>query len=460
MYCHKEKWRKFFISICPVGQKGGEDMKIVKLAKWATSVLVISGIVQFANHYGKEIAREGETLFAQEGSAPKKQPPSLKERTQLAFRKGADWLCSQQSKEGFWKAMGQPSIGYTAMASYSLLGYPTLQDPNLKEIYRFAGVKGANYILAKQNEDGSFSELDGSNKNYVSSLAIMVLVAIEKGTKGENQEEKKFKDKCLVAIKKAQDYLVGNQKKDGIYKGGMGYGEIKEGGKKQRDASDMSNTSFAAEALKVSGLPEDSEYWKNVVEFLSACQNNSETNGNPLVVAELDKKKLKVGDDGGFHYTPVESKAGEETFPDGTKVLKSYGSMTYSGLKSFLYAKVDKNDPRVQSAYRWIKENYTLDLNPGFGIDEVKRTHLQGLFYYYYVFAKGLDAYGEEIIETSDGGKHKWAEELAEKLIELQKAEGGAAWKNESQRWGEGEPVLATSYALISLNTVMKWIKK
>ena len=83
-----------------------------------------------------------------------------------------------------------------------------------------------------------------------------------------------------------------------------------------------------------------------------------------------------------------QSQAGsiEETLDDGTKVsrLRAYGSMTYAGFKSYLYADLKPDDPRVSAAYDWIRANYTLDENPGMGGN--------GLYYYYHTFAKALDA--------------------------------------------------------------------
>ena len=37
--------------------------------------------------------------------------------------------------------------------------------------------------------------------------------------------------------------------------------------------------------------------------------------------------------------------------------------MSYAGLQSFLYLKVARDDPRVVSAYKWVKNNFTLEEN-------------------------------------------------------------------------------------------------
>jgi squalene-hopene/tetraprenyl-beta-curcumene cyclase len=188
----------------------------------------------------------------------------------------------------------------------------------------------------------------------------------------------------------------------------------------------LSNLQTSLEALKESGLPADDQAWKNAVMFIQRCQNRSESN---------DQKW--AGNDGGFVYLPGESKAG------GTK---SYGSMTYAGLKSFIYANVDKSDPRVQAAYKWIKEHYTLAENPG-----MKN---QGLFYSYDTFAKALYALGEKEITDTKGVKHNWRKELVEKLISIQSSDG--YWVNENNRWWEADKNLVTAYAIIAIEFCLK----
>ena len=75
--------------------------------------------------------------------------------------------------------------------------------------------------------------------------------------------------------------------------------------------------------------------------------------------------------------------------PDGG--LRSYGSMTYAGLKSMIYAGVGPDDPRVKAAFKWAQKHYDLKTNPGMGT--------AGLYYYYHTFAKALDAMGVDRVE-------------------------------------------------------------
>ena len=115
--------------------------------------------------------------------------------------------------------------------------------------------------------------------------------------------------------------------------------------------------------------------------------------------------------------------------------------MTYAGLKSFLYAGLSKDDVRVRSAKDWISRHYDLKTNPGMG--------LQGLYYYYHVFAKALDANGDRWIKDADGKQHNWRADLVDEFDAKQQASG--AWTNEADRWYEGDPNLVTSYCLLAL---------
>jgi squalene-hopene/tetraprenyl-beta-curcumene cyclase len=139
----------------------------------------------------------------------------------------------------------------------------------------------------------------------------------------------------------------------------------------------------------------------------------------------------------------------EETLDDGTKVsrLRAYGSMTYAGFKSYVYAQLPRDDIRVLAAYDWIRQNYTLDENPGVGTD--------GLYYYFLTFARALDAWGSPTIDVipSDGtrtiDRRDWANDLIDRLAELQNEDG--SFRSVDDRWMESDPVLITAYSLIAL---------
>lgn len=197
-------------------------------------------------------------------------------------------------------------------------------------------------------------------------------------------------------------------------------------------APDLSNTQFFLDALIATGVASDDPAIQNALIFVSRCQNlESEHNTTPFAAAI---------NDGGSYYTPAaggSSQAGEG--PEGG--LRSYGSMTYAGLKSMIHAGLTPDDPRVAAALAWIGNYYTIEENPGMG--------QQGLFYYYHTFAKALDVAGYDVFTDAEGQEHDWRKELAEHLFSIQQDDG--SWLNEADRWYEGDPSLVTAYCLLAL---------
>ncbi len=86
--------------------------------------------------------------------------------------------------------------------------------------------------------------------------------------------------------------------------------------------------------------------------------------------------------------------------------------------------------------------NYDLTTNPGMGN--------AGLYYYYHVVAKTLDAMGTWSFEDRSGTSHDWRSELAAQLLQRQQPNG--LWVNENDRWMEGNANLVTGYALLALS--------
>jgi squalene-hopene/tetraprenyl-beta-curcumene cyclase len=171
----------------------------------------------------------------------------------------------------------------------------------------------------------------------------------------------------------------------------------------------------------------------------------------------------KIQQDGSFIYSTSvnkdligvpESKANPdqiEAAKQGKSVsgLRGYGSITYAGFKSYLYANLDRDDPRVVAAHDWIRRNFVLDRNPGMP-DPI---HLHGLFYYYMTMGRALNAWGSTYIEAPDGTRHDWANELIAHLVSAQREDG--SWVNSASRWMEDNPALVTAYSLIALQNAM-----
>ena len=316
-----------------------------------------------------------------------------------------------QATDGSYSAQAGP--GVTAVITAGILrNGRTAADPLV--------AKSLKYLQRFVQPDGGIYNPKMQFRNYETCLAILCFT--------EANSDGRY-DKL---IKNAQGYIKEIQWDEGeghdpssTSYGGSGYG------KHQRP--DLSNTQFFVDAMKASGAGPEDEALKRALAFVSRCQN-LETEHNTTEHAAKNP-------DGGFYYTCAaggSSQAGET--PQGG--LRSYGSMTYAGLKSMLYAGVEPDDPRVKAALKWIEKHYGLDANPGMADN--------GLYYYYHVFAKSLDATGLDEIEDADGVKHDWRADLRAELTSRQRPDG--SWVNENSRWLEGDSSLVTGYALLALS--------
>ena len=201
-------------------------------------------------------------------------------------------------------------------------------------------------------------------------------------------------------IKRAQGFLVNLQADEGEgysadhpFYGGIGYGGD--------ERPDLSNLQMALEALVASGLEEDHVAFDRAVRFLERCQNRSESNDFELRSAE---GKIVSGNDGGAGYYPGDSKAGFEVLADGTKIPRSYGSMTYALLKGLVFSGLETTDERVQACWKWLSEHYTLDVNPGFEHSSDPTAAYQGLFYYFHSMARALSVFGAQEVRVAQAG--------------------------------------------------------
>ncbi len=349
-----------------------------------------------------------------------------------AMKRGALFLIAVGDK-GRFGAPGRADAGLTAMA---LSGLQCLPKPRPEAVQEQIDA-GLAWLVSLQQENGAIH--DGKLPNYITSAAILALVRAED-------------PKYTEVIKRAQSFLVGLQSDEGegytegdLYYGGIGYGGD--------ERPDLSNLQMALDALSTSDSPETAEAFRRAVKFLERSQNRSES--NDVRVVDAGGAVIRSGDDGGAAYYPGNSVAGYIELADGTKVPRSYGSMTYALLKGYVFAGVKKDDPRMQAAWKWICQNYTLDVNPGFEHAKDPMAAYQGLFYYFNTMARALDLFGEEIITDASGAKHAWRKQLCGRLIAMQNAENGS-WLNEnSPRWWEGNPLLSTAYVLIALDSAL-----
>jgi squalene-hopene/tetraprenyl-beta-curcumene cyclase len=330
-----------------------------------------------------------------------------------SLAKGIEFLKTKgQAEDGSFSR--QAGIGVTCLAASAMLqNGMSAQDP--------AVAKALKFLESNIQPTGGIHSPQSRFVNYETCLAVVTLSQANK--EGKYDKALKDADKFLKTLQ--FDGEEGHDKDSASF-GGGGYGPATKG------RPDLSNTAFMVEALRATGNGADSQAIQNALIFVSRCQNlESPHNTTPYGA---------LVNDGGFYYTGAAIDESKELAPNGG--LRSYGTMTYAGLKSMIFAGVKADDPRVKAAVTWISKNYDLKSNPGQGTS--------GLFYYYQTFAKSLDVLGEPILKDAKGVEHDWRKDLVEQLAGIQREDG--AWVNANAQWMEGDANLCTSFALMALS--------
>ena len=326
--------------------------------------------------------------------------------------KAMNYLATKgRSADGSYSSFSGPAV--TAMVTTGLLRHGrSVNEPLVAESLK--------YLEKFIQPDGGIYQPGSNYKNYETCLAILCFT--------EANRDKRYAavlGKADAFVKEGQwDEGDGQKPSDTAY-GGTGYGRSKR--------PDLSNTSFFIDALKATETPENSESIQKAILFISRCQNLESEHNTTEFAAKIA--------DGGFYYTPA---AGGASMAGKTENggLRSYGSMTYAGLKSMIYAGVNADDPRVKAAIQWLRKNYDVQSNPGMGD--------AGIYYYFHTFAKALDAMKLDEFEDASGKKHDWRAELVRELSKRQREDG--SWINLNDRWMEGDANLVTGYVLLTLS--------
>ncbi len=341
---------------------------------------------------------------------------SLETRAREALARGSAYLIAQQQEGGHWSDANFPALTGLPLWALALENNPQNAA---------ALAKAAQYIASCIQPDGGiYVASSGGARSlgtYNTAICMTALHAYDK-------------EKYVRIIQKAREFMATTQLLGADeYRGGFGY---------DRDSgqayADLNNTTWALSAMRLTQDVEEQRPagetkvdvdWDAALEFISKLQ--------------LDTTTANETDAGGFIYKPEDDKKAGVAVKDGKPYLRSFGSITYSGLLSMIYAQVSRDDPRVVSAVDYARRHWTLDENPGMGI--------QGIYYYYTIMARSLAATGLKVLpaRAEAQGEIAWSAELLERLLVIQKEDG--SWVNSNNRFWEANPILTTAYSILAL---------
>ena len=383
------------------------------------------------------------------GDTTADNPASVEARARAGIERGLNWLIARQQTNGVWSSKEFPAL--TALPAWALSAAGREQD-------RQAIQKAADFIKSCAQPDGGIYAIvpgrrGGSLGTYNTAISMTALHYCDNAG-------------SVRIIQKAREYVAATQLLgDDEYRGGFGYEKNTE-----RPYADLNNSSWAISAMRLT---------QDVEERRPAGEKRVDIDWD-AALGFVDRMQLKPGqkdvtpdDVGGFLYKPETKKEGlpgagkppaglggkppaggmggkpvVPTAAGGRPMLRSYGSITYSGILSMIYAQVGRDDPRVVSAIDYARRHWTLDENPGMG--------QQGVYYYFTIMARALSLLDiNELPSAKEGGAPiPWRDELVEKVLSLQNQDG--SWANGNNRFWEANPVLSTSYGVLTLEYALR----
>ncbi|MAG55773.1 MAG: hypothetical protein CMJ83_05740 [Planctomycetes bacterium] len=335
----------------------------------------------------------------------------------------------KMSADGKWLAdpKGKPDLGVTALATRAVIGTGGQSAAKWRS--------ALDWLAAAQKDDGGI--YDQGLKTYITSAAVMAFVASKVPYYQKN-------------IDQAAGFLamIQSDEGDGLDESSEDYGGVGYGGS---GVVNLSTTQFAVDAADEAGLAKDHKFYSKALKFLERSHNHSESNDHQTKLP--DGTVVVPGNDGGGIYRPSDSKAGTHKLDDGRTVFRSYGSMTYALLKSYLLCNLDARDARVKSALKWIGDNWQLEYNPGMEWVEKREARYMGLYYYYLTIVRCLDIAERQKVKLDAAALQGWRGKVARAILDRQREDG--SWINHQDRWFEGIPALATAYSVIALQVCL-----
>jgi squalene-hopene/tetraprenyl-beta-curcumene cyclase len=200
-----------------------------------------------------------------------------------------------------------------------------------------------------------------------------------------------------------------------------------------RSVPDLLHTALMLRALRDAGVKDNDPYSQNALTFIARRQIADDHGG---------RHEGNQHDRGGFSMGPVVESTG------GTLKMRlrpANGASTCLGLTSLLAAGEAPGDTRVRGGVRWLEEHYSIDVHPG-----MARAR-EGLYCYYYEFARAMTTLGYDCVRDAQGVVHNWRAELKRKLFEQQNVDRSWTNPDESREPDGRAPVTVTSLALLTL---------
>lgn len=328
---------------------------------------------------------------------------------------------------------GRPSAAVTALAAWALAEAAAALDPVPAELQAALNAALAR-LRASIAGDGGIADPARAiaHRCYASACALLALARAD--PEGSARE---IKGLAAYLVERQVDEGEGYDPLDWRY-GAFPY---YESARSEALRTDISTAAFVARALGAAGLADEHPAWRRLGYWLDETQNFALSS-----TAEAELAVERPLRDGGFAFSPRNSKAGRDEVGEELFVYRSYGSATADGLRALIALEGSASSERAVAALYWLGRRFDLTKNPGF---EEGSAWASGIdFYYLFSLAQALEAADVRAIKLPAGGARDWPDELIRNLALRQGKDG--SWRNSSKLMNEQAPVLATSLALLA----------
>ncbi len=356
--------------------------------------------------------------------SPAVQPPQPVEQdfhANVASSKQAaiNYLLSQQQDDGSWRSTHYGGLkggaGTTALVVFALSHLPTDQ----LEQHRDALNEAIAFLEPGLKKKGAIAAPDGT-LDYPTYSAAMLLIADHRA--GDLLPDD-MREQLLEYLLSAQLTEQRGFKPESRHYGGwdlMGATGVVG----MTSGTNTSISSFVLEALSYHFDAYDNvAYRAYAAKWIEGC----------------------ITIDGGMTFHPDPTSPGNKALwtDDNQQRPRSYGTATADGLHCLFRTGFSKESPEVEGAISWLAGREGIDPVPGFEDASPALQWQEGLRYYYAMtLSKCLQDLPPEIAVQRKRALTTW-------LLKQQASDG--SWQNESSRMREDDPLIATSFALISL---------
>ena len=350
---------------------------------------------------------QAETLIS--GAAQTAQVDlSIANEARAAIARALDWLATEQRPDGAWSNSGIPTLTALPLWAFALSSHPARAEAIPRAVGWLRG--------CVQSDGGIYQRNPGRGPllpTYNTGIALVALSAVG--------------DPALTPIMlRARRFLAAGQRTGrDLRDGGFGYASSQSG-------DDLESSLAAYEAMRLSQKSE-------AVRGTNQAQSDLDWDAARRFIEQAQVHP------GSAFTNPLATNG--PIFP----FLRADGRTTYAGILSLIYAETDRNDPRLQASFGWAAQHWALDRHPDIG--------QIGRYAYYLVLTKALAAYGREDLPVQGGPPLFWRREVIEKILALQRMDaarpGQGYWANPAARFPEDDRVLATAYAVLTLEVAL-----